>query len=153
MLGINFRVPHYANSTPDYQTLMHKFPVVLMPKCPHCGENAINPLSKFWSDAACPACCQRCGGLAYLESSHTQILNAIVFPGSFMAFVAAAMTNSPLPMFGLFAVWLLALARAIWRAPLTPISAIQAASNKRARNVVLLASLLGVAIWWWVSRV
>ncbi len=109
-----------------------------MPRCPHCGANTIGPFSKFWSDAACPVHCQSCGGLAYLESSHTQILNAIVFPGSLIALAAATITNSLLPLFALFALWLLAFAHVIWRAPLTPISENQAASNKRWRNAVLL---------------
>lgn len=123
-----------------------------MATCPHCKANTIGPLSKFWSDSACPVRCQSCGGLAYLASNQTQILNAIVFPGSLLALTAVAVTNSLLTVFILLVLLLLVFAYVIWHAPLTPLSEDQVTLNKRWGNFVLLVSVVCAAIWWWGSR-
>ena len=123
-----------------------------MSRCPHCATNTIGPISKFWSDAACPVRCPACGGLAYLRAHETALLNAIVYPGCFFALAGVIFTNSFLPLLLLASLWLLSFAYVLWGAPLSPISEAQAAQNKSFGNIFILLIAGIVAIWWVVSH-
>ncbi len=124
-----------------------------MPICPNCGANAIGPFAKFWSDAASPAHCSKCGGLAYLPASQTAALNAVVFPGSLLALAAVVLTNSLVPLLAFAALLVAAAGIAVSRGYMLPLSEVQAASNKRWGNGVLLASVLCATVLWWSSHV
>jgi hypothetical protein len=123
-----------------------------MSSCPHCQQNTISPIAKFWSDAACPVRCSACGGLAYLPTHETTAINAIAYPGCFVVLAAVVFTNSLVPIYVWGGLWLAALGRVLWRAPLTAISQAQASENKRYGNI-FIALLAGAgAIWWLVTH-
>lgn len=119
-----------------------------MPACPHCQKNTIGLVSKFWTDAACPAQCSACGGLAYLPAHETTILNLIAYPGYFVVLLAVIFTNSLIPVFIWAALWIAALGHTLWRAPLVAISDTESANNKRYRNILIVLLAAAATIWW-----
>ena len=123
-----------------------------MSACPHCQRNTIGPVAKLWSDAACPVRCSACGSLAYLPAHETVMLNAIVYPGCFVVFVAVVVTNSLVPFYLWAGLWVAALSFVVWSAPLVGISEAQATQNKRYGNIFIALLAVAGAIWWLVSH-
>jgi len=80
------------------------------------------------------------------------MLNAIVYPGCFVVFVAAVVTNSLIPFYLWAGSWVAALAFVVWSAPLMGISEAQASQNKRYGNIFIALLAAVGAVWWLVSH-
>ncbi|MBZ0067623.1 MAG: hypothetical protein K8F26_02335 [Thiobacillus sp.] len=87
-----------------------------------------------------------------MHTRETTAINAIAYPGCFVVLAAIVFTNSLVPIYVWGGLWLAALVRVLWRAPLTAISQAQASQNKRYGNI-FIALLAGAgAIWWLVTH-
>jgi len=123
-----------------------------MYQCPHCGKAGVSGLGKWWSSAAAPAKCVRCGGFSHVRASGR---NGIFVVGGLLlllaAVVAAAAQSWLLAILGLVVV--LGCYTWLWHSTeLVPTSQEQSASARWFNWALLAAAIVFVASTVFIAR-
>ena len=113
-----------------------------MARCPHCAEESIACLGKWWSAANAPVQCGRCTGLSYVPHALSSSILLGAIGVAMLGGLFAALLKSALPLYpglaGALAVYIYG-----WRmARLYPITPGKVAKARRANQLTILALFL-----------
>jgi len=120
--------------------------------CPHCGDNTIGIHAKYWSTAAHPVKCKRCGGLSYVAKPHGTAWGRALMILPILALGGVVLTGSIWVVPAAVVAWLAVVgyeALVFRRTPMVPASMASADDAKYWEGVglrIVGVSLIVVAV-------
>jgi len=116
-----------------------------MYSCPSCRKPTISLIVKWWSCAAFPATCNRCGQASLVPSSkNTSTAVVLILFVALFGFISAAIRQAwPLAVAAVVAVSI-----HVWRWHRAALQKISPDQVDRARKESRIAFLIAVLAWW-----